>query len=66
MMLWLPITINKNFFIKIKIFIFKLNIKIKLIYLLERNREGSAAIVGKPVAEVTVENVIFETRGFDA
>ncbi len=34
--------------------------------LLERGREGSAAIVGNPVALVTVENVMFETRGFDA
>jgi len=38
---------------------------LKKIYLLERGLEGSAAIVGKPVAEVTVENVIFETRGLD-
>lgn len=32
----------------------------------ERGRFGSAAIVGKPVALVTVLNVTFETRGFDA
>lgn len=34
--------------------------------LLERGREGSAAIVGSPVALVTVENVMLERRGFEA
>ncbi|VDK35385.1 unnamed protein product [Gongylonema pulchrum] len=35
-------------------------------YLVDRGLEGSAAIVGKPVALVTVENVMFERRGFEA
>lgn len=35
-------------------------------YLLDRGLEGSAAIVGSPVALVTVENVMLERRGLEA
>lgn len=35
-------------------------------YLLDRGLDGSAAIVGSPVALVTVENVMFDTRGLEA
>ena len=34
-------------------------------YLLLLGRLGSAAMVGSPVAEVTVEKVMLETRGLD-
>lgn len=34
-------------------------------HLLERGLEGSAAIVGKPVADVTVEKVMLLTRGLE-
>lgn len=35
-------------------------------HLLERGLLGSAAMVGSPVAEVTVEKVMLDTRGLEA
>jgi hypothetical protein len=53
--------LSYSFFLSLLLLI----ISIIKIHLLERGLDGSAAMVGKPVADVTVENVMFDTRGLE-